>query len=111
MVKRRAAPEQVIARYQELRNLEKTGHEFGVSRERVRQIVKGAGITTARATKPKPDEVVKNCLECGAAFSYPRARYCSAHRGRAATARRVNQRRRADPVRYARWQQQVREAS
>ena len=40
---RKADPEQVIKRYQELHNLERTGREFGITRERVRQFVNRAG--------------------------------------------------------------------
>ena len=50
---RKADPDDVINRYQELHNLERTGREFGITRERVRQIVNRAGISTARILKPK----------------------------------------------------------
>ena len=35
---RKANPELVVERYVQLRNLERTGREFGITRERVRQI-------------------------------------------------------------------------
>jgi hypothetical protein len=49
---RKVDPERVVARYRELRNLERTGREFGISRERVRQIVNRAGIDTGRVARP-----------------------------------------------------------
>src|SRR5205807_3328271 len=77
---RRVDPEQVIQRYQELRNLEKTGREFGITRERVRQIVNRAGISTARVIKPKPEKPERLCKECGAAVNSSHALYCETHR-------------------------------
>ena len=53
---RKADPDEVIRRYQELHNLEKTGREFGITRERVRQIVNRHGISTARILKARPEK-------------------------------------------------------
>src|SRR5438105_13928168 len=96
---RKAAPEQVIARYQELHNLEKTGREFGITRERVRQIVNRAGISTARVIKPKPEKPERLCKECGAPVNSSHALYCETHR------KEKHKRRyraiKADPEKYA----------
>jgi len=48
---RKADADQVIQRYQELRNLRRTGEEFGITRERVRQIVNEAGVSTYTSTR------------------------------------------------------------
>jgi len=77
---RRADPNQVIARYQELHNLERTGREFGITRERVRQIVNRAGISTARILKPKPEKPERLCKECGDPVKSSHALYCATHR-------------------------------
>jgi len=36
--KQQVDPQQVIARYRELHHLQRTGDEFGITRERVRQL-------------------------------------------------------------------------
>jgi hypothetical protein len=100
---RKANPEQVIQRYQELHNLEKTGREFGITRERVRQIVNRAGISTARVIKPKPAKPERLCKECGAPVHSSHALYCETHR------KEKHKRRyraiKADPVKYAHWRE------
>jgi DNA-directed RNA polymerase sigma subunit (sigma70/sigma32) len=96
-------PEKVIARYQELHNLEKTGREFGITRERVRQIVNRAGISTARILKPKPEKPERLCKECGAPVNSSHALYCETHR------KEKHKRRyraiKADPEKYAHWRE------
>jgi hypothetical protein len=105
MLQRKVDPAMVIARYQELHNLERTGREFGITRERVRQIVNGAGITTARIRKPKPEKPGRWCRECGAKLDSPRAWYCAIHQ------KQKHLRRyralKADPERYAHWRELV----
>ena len=100
---RKADPEAVIQRYQELQNLERTGREFGITRERVRQIVNRAGISTARILKPKPLKPVRVCKECGAAVQSSHALYCETHR------KEKHKRRyraiKADPDKYAHWRE------
>jgi len=100
---RRADPDRVIARYQELRNLERTGQEFGITRERVRQIVNRAGISTARVLKEKPARPERLCKECGAEVRSSHALYCETHR------KEKHKRRyraiKADPVKYAHWRE------
>lgn len=100
---RKADPEQVISRYQELHNLEKTGREFGITRERVRQIVNRAGISTARIIKPRPERPERLCKECGAPVNSSHALYCETHR------KEKHKRRyraiKADPERYAHWRE------
>jgi hypothetical protein len=100
---RKADPDQVIKRYQELHNLEKTGREFGITRERVRQIVNRAGISTARIIKPKPERPERRCKECGAPVNSSHALYCEPHR------KEKHKRRyraiKADPERYAHWRE------
>src|SRR5579875_649371 len=100
---RKADPEAVIRRYQELHNLERTGREFGITRERVRQIVNRAGISTARILKPKPLKPVRVCKECGAAVQSSHALYCETHR------KEKHKRRyraiKADPDKYAHWRE------
>ncbi len=100
---RKADPELVIERYQELHNLEKTGREFGITRERVRQIVNRAGISTARIIKPKPERPERLCKECGAAVNSSHALYCETHR------KEKHKRRyraiKADPEKYAHWRE------
>jgi DNA-binding protein H-NS len=100
---RRVDPEQVIERYQELRNLEKTGREFGITRERVRQIVNRAGISTARVLKPRPEKPERLCKECGAKVNSSHALYCETHR------KEKHKRRyraiKADPEKYAHWRE------
>ena len=100
---RKADPEEVIRRYQELHNLERTGQEFGITRERVRQIVNRAGISTARILKPKPTKPERLCKECGAAVNSRHALYCETHR------KEKHKRRyraiKADPVKYAHWRE------
>jgi hypothetical protein len=100
---RKANPERVVERYRELRNLERTGREFGISRERVRQIVNRAGIDTARVARPKPEKPERLCKQCGAPVHSCRALYCEAHRTSAQKARRRYERLKADPAKYARW--------
>src|SRR5438105_11784276 len=77
---RKADPDKVIERYLELHNLERTGREFGITRERVRQIVNRAGISTARILKPKPERPERMCKECGAPVNSSHALYCETHR-------------------------------
>jgi hypothetical protein len=104
---RKVDPERVVERYRELRNLERTGREFGISRERVRQIVNRAGIETARVARPKPERPERLCRQCGAPVHSRRALYCEAHRTSAQKARRRYQRLKAEPEKYARWRQQL----
>jgi Sigma-70, region 4 len=100
---RKADPEQVIERYGELHNLEKTGQEFGITRERVRQIVNRAGISTARIIKPKPEKPERLCKECGEPVNSSHALYCAVHR------KEKHKRRyraiKADPEKYAHWRE------
>ncbi len=100
---RKADPERVIERYQELHNLEKTGREFGITRERVRQIVNRAGIDTSRIIKPKPEKEERFCKECGAPVNNSHALYCETHR------KEKHKRRyraiKADPEKYAHWRE------
>ncbi len=100
---RKADPEHVVARYLELHNLEKTGREFGITRERVRQIVNRSGISTARILKPKPEKPERLCKECGAPVKSSHALYCETHR------REKHKRRyraiKADPEKYAHWRE------
>jgi hypothetical protein len=100
---RRVDPEAVIKRYQELHNLEKTGREFGITRERVRQIVNRAGVSTARIIKPKPEKPERRCKECGAPVNSSHALYCETHR------KEKHKRRyraiKADPEKYAHWRE------
>jgi hypothetical protein len=98
---RKADPEAVIARYEALHNLERTGREFGITRERVRQIVNRAGISTSRILKPKPERPERLCKECGVPVNSSHALYCEAHR------KEKHKRRyraiKADPEKYAHW--------
>ena len=100
---RRVDPDKVISRYQQLHNLERTGREFGITRERVRQIVNRAGISTARILKPKPERPERMCKECGAPVNSSHALYCATHR------KEKHKRRyraiKADPVKYAHWRE------
>jgi len=100
---RKADPQKVVERYQELHNLEKTGREFGITRERVRQIVNRAGIDTARIIKPKPEKEERFCKECGAPVDSSHALYCETHR------KEKHKRRyraiKADPEKYAHWRE------
>jgi len=100
---RKADPDEVIKRYLEVRNLEKTGREFGITRERVRQIVNRAGISTARQIKPKPEKPERLCKECGAQVNSSHALYCETHR------KEKHKRRyraiKADPEKYAHWRE------
>jgi hypothetical protein len=102
---RKASPEQVIRRYQELRNLQRTGEEFGITRERVRQVVNSAGISTARIPKPKPEKEERFCKQCGAPVNSSMARYCETHRTPQQKSWRRYQRMKADPERYAHWRE------
>lgn len=100
---RKADPDDVIKRYLELRNLERTGREFGITRERVRQIVNRAGISTARVLKPKPEKPERLCKECGEKVNSSHALYCETHR------KEKHKRRyraiKADPAKYAHWRE------
>ncbi len=100
---RKADPELVVARYQELHNLERTGREFGITRERVRQIVNRAGIETARILKTKPERPERLCKECGVTVNSSHALYCETHR------KEKHKRRyraiKADPEKYAHWRE------
>lgn len=93
----------MIERYRELHNLERTGREFGITRERVRQIVNRAGISTSRILKPKPERPQRLCRECGSPVNSSHAMYCELHR------REKHKRRyraiKADPVKYAHWRE------
>ena len=102
---RKAEVDQVIQRYQELRNLRRTGEEFGITRERVRQIVNRAGISTAPIVKPKPAREERFCKQCGAPVNSNNARYCETHRTPQQKAWRRYQRIKADPERYAQWRE------
>lgn len=105
---RKVEPDQVIERYKALRNLAATGREFGISRERVRQIVNAAGIATSWESKPKPPEEPRLCPQCGAVVTYRRARYCPAHRGD--RNKRAYARIKADPERLARFRESIRQS-
>jgi len=106
MPKRKVDPDAVLARYQELHSLAETGRELGISRERVRQLVNGAGINTARIVQPKPEKPERWCKECGITLDSRHALYCETHR------QEKHKRRyrtiKADPERYARWRAQLR---
>jgi len=103
--KQQVDPQQVIARYRELHHLQRTGDEFGITRERVRQIVNRAGISTARAPKPKPQQQARFCPECGAPVTSGRLLFCETHRTARHRVRRWRQRVKADPERYAQWRE------
>ncbi len=98
---RRVDPDLVVARYAVLHNLEKTGREFGITRERVRQIVNRAGIDTSRILKEKAEKPQRLCKECGDSVDSSHALYCDTHR------RDKHKRRyraiKADPEKYAHW--------
>ncbi len=100
---RKADPKAVVRRYQELHNLERTGQEFGITRERVRQIVNRAGISTARIIKTKPEKAERLCKECGDPVNSSHALYCETHR------KEKHKRRyraiKADPAKYAHWRE------
>ncbi len=100
---RKANPEKVIERYKELHNLQKTGDEFGITRERVRQILNRAGYSTARVLKPKPEKPERLCKECGEVVHSSHALYCEIHR------KEKHKRRyraiKADPEKYAHWRE------
>ncbi len=102
---RKVYPEHVIRRYQELRNLRRTGEEFGITRERVRQIVNRAGISTAPNPKPKPEREERFCKQCGAPVYSNQARYCETHGTPQQRAWRRYQRMKADSERYSRWRE------
>lgn len=103
---RKVDHDRVIARYQELRSLAETGRELGISRERVRQIVNRAGISSARVKKPRPEKPVKACKECGEPVSRGNALYCDVHRAPGAKNKRRYEQLKADPERYAIWREQ-----
>jgi hypothetical protein len=100
---RKADPDAVIKRYRELHNLERTGKQFGITRERVRQIVNRAGISTARIIKEKPPRPGRKCKECGDPVNSSHALYCETHR------KEKHKRRyraiKADPEKYAHWRE------
>jgi hypothetical protein len=98
---RKADPEQVIERYTELRNLERTGREFGITRERVRQIVNRAGISTGRQLKPKLAKKTRLCKECGEPVASPHSLYCGTHR--LEKHKRRYRAIKADPAKYQHW--------
>jgi len=75
--------------------------QFGITPERVRQIVNRAGITTARIPQPKPQKPEQFCKLCGALVNVPHARYCETHRTPQQKAWRRYQRVKADPEQYA----------
>jgi hypothetical protein len=103
MQNRKVDPEHVIHRYQELRHLRRTGEEFGITREWVRQIVNRAGISTARIPKPKPKKPERFCKECGAPVNSSYALFCETHRTPQQKVWRWRQRVKADSERYAHW--------
>lgn len=84
-----------------------TGREFGITRERVRQIVNRAGINTARIVKPKPERSERFCKECGAPVNSNRARYCETHRTEEEKYKRRYRAIKADPIKYARWREML----
>jgi hypothetical protein len=100
---RKANPDKVIERYKQLHNLQKTGDEFGITRERVRQILNRAGYSTARILKPKPEKPERRCKECGDPVHSSHALYCDVHR------KEKHKRRyraiKADPEKYAHWRE------
>jgi len=98
---RKADPERVIERYRQLRNLERTGREFGITRERVRQIVNRAGIATGRQLKPRPERKPRLCKECGDPVASPHSLYCATHR--LEKHKRRYRAIKADPEKYAHW--------
>ncbi len=100
---RKADPEEVIERYRQLRNLERTGREFGITRERVRQIVNRAGITTGRQLKPRTERKPRRCKECGDPVASPHSLYCPTHR--LEKHKRRYRAIKADPVKYAHWRE------
>jgi ribosomal protein L37E len=102
---RKADADQVVRRYQELRHLRRTGEEFGITRERVRQIVNRAGISTAPHPKPKPEKGARFCKQCGAPVYSNHARYCATHGTPQQRSWRRYQRMKADPERYAHWRE------
>jgi len=102
---RKADADQVIQRYQELRHLRRMGEEFGITRERVRQIVNRAGISTAPIVKPKPEKEERFCEQCGAPVNSNHALYCETHGTPQQKSWRRYQRMKAVPERYARWRE------
>ena len=105
MRKQQVDPQQVIVRYQELHHLQRTGDEFGITRERVRQIVNRAGIGTARVPKRKPQQQARFCPECGALVTSGRALFCETHRTAQQKVWRWRQRVKANPEKYAQWRE------
>lgn len=103
MAMRKADPQLVVERYLQVRNLERTGREFGITRERVRQIVNRAGISTARQLKPKPERTARLCKECGDPVASPHSLYCSTHR--LEKHKRRYRAIKSDPVKYAHWRE------
>lgn len=101
MAMRKADPQEVIDRYTELRNLERTGREFGITRERVRQIVNRAGIPTGRQIKPKSSKTTRLCKECGDPVASPHSLYCVIHR--LEKHKRRYRAIKADPEKYHHW--------
>src|SRR5579862_9745137 len=106
MSQRVADPESVVSLYLELRNLRKTGERFGITRERVRQIVNRAGYSTAPRDKPRSPKPQRLCPVCGEPVTAKYAVYCEPHRRDAG--KRRYQALKADPVRYARWRERLR---
>jgi len=100
---RKADPVLVVQRYQELHNLERTGEEFGITRERVRQIVNRQGISTARTPKLETHKEPRTCKECGANVSSTHALYCDTHR--LEKHKRRYRAIKADPAKYAHWRE------
>ncbi len=100
---RKADPVLVVQRYQVLRNQERTGEEFGIIGERVRQIVNRQGISTARIPKPKARKEPRTCKECGASVSSTHALYCDTHR--LEKHKRRYRAIKADPAKYAHWRE------
>jgi Sigma-70, region 4 len=98
---RKCDPQHVIQRYTELRNLERTGREFGITRERVRQIVNRAGIPTGRQLKPKAAKKARLCKECGDPVASPHSLYCGTHR--LEKHKRRYRAIKADPDKYQHW--------
>jgi hypothetical protein len=104
----RADPAQVIQRYQQLHNLAQTGREFGITRERVRQIVNQAGIRTARIVTTKPLKPERLCKECGDPVNSSHALYCATHRKERHKLR--YEAIKADPERYAHLRELLKQA-
>jgi DNA-binding CsgD family transcriptional regulator len=98
---------EVIRHYLEIGSLAETGRVLGISRERVRQLVNRAGISTARNAQSKVKQPSRWCCECGVPLYSPYAWYCETHR------KEKHKRRyrvvKTDPEKYARWREQLKQ--